>query len=85
MIEDVRTNGRDGFHLRFDRPAGDFVKVVITGAADEIEGLYQLFMRGDSHPMNIGNPDEYTVKERADSPRTHRVAVGDPIPPVACR
>lgn len=33
---------------------------------DEIEGLYQLFMRGDSQPMNIGNPDEYTVKEIAD-------------------
>src|SRR5918911_2395637 len=33
---------------------------------DEVEGIYQLFMRGDSQPTNIGNPDEYTVRELAD-------------------
>ena len=34
--------------------------------SDEIEGIYQLFMRGDSEPTNIGNPDEYTVRELAE-------------------
>jgi len=34
--------------------------------ADEVEGLYRLFMHGDAQPMNIGNPDEYTVKELAE-------------------
>src|ERR671928_1323810 len=33
---------------------------------DEIEGIYRLFMHGDSEPTNIGNSDEYTVKELAD-------------------
>jgi len=33
---------------------------------DEVEGLYRLFMRGDSEPTNIGNPDEYTVKQLAE-------------------
>jgi dTDP-glucose 4,6-dehydratase len=33
---------------------------------DEVEGLYQLFLRGDAQPMNIGNPDEYTVKQLAE-------------------
>lgn len=33
---------------------------------DEVEGLYELFMRGDAQPMNIGNPDEYTVKQLAE-------------------
>jgi dTDP-glucose 4,6-dehydratase len=33
---------------------------------DEVEGLYQLFMNGDSAPMNIGNPDEYTVQQLAE-------------------
>ena len=33
---------------------------------DEIDGIYQLFQRGDSGPTNIGNPDEYTVKELAE-------------------
>ncbi|HXT15461.1 MAG TPA: UDP-glucuronic acid decarboxylase family protein [Gemmatimonadaceae bacterium] len=33
---------------------------------DEVEGLYRLFMGGDSGPTNIGNPDEYTVKELAE-------------------
>jgi len=34
--------------------------------SDEVEGLYQLFMRGDSMPTNIGNPTEYTVRQLAD-------------------
>jgi dTDP-glucose 4,6-dehydratase len=34
--------------------------------SDEVEGLYRLFMRGDSMPTNIGNPDEYTVKQLAE-------------------
>jgi dTDP-glucose 4,6-dehydratase len=34
--------------------------------SDEVEGIYRLFMQGDSEPTNIGNPDEYTVKELAE-------------------
>ena len=34
--------------------------------ADEVEGIYRLFMKGDSNPTNIGNPDEYTVKQLAE-------------------
>lgn len=33
---------------------------------DEVEGLHQLFMAGDSQPTNIGNPNEFTVRELAD-------------------
>ena len=33
---------------------------------DEIDGLYRLFMRGDSQPTNIGNPVEFTMRELAD-------------------
>jgi dTDP-glucose 4,6-dehydratase len=33
---------------------------------DEIEGIYRLFMRGDSEPTNVGNPDEYTVRQLAE-------------------
>jgi dTDP-glucose 4,6-dehydratase len=33
---------------------------------DEVEGIFQLFMHGDERPMNIGNPDEYTVKQLAE-------------------
>jgi len=33
---------------------------------DEIEGIYRLFMDGDSDPTNIGNPDEYTVRQLAE-------------------
>ena len=32
---------------------------------DEIEGIYALYMRGDHHPTNIGNPHEYTVGQLA--------------------
>src|SRR6476619_8603821 len=34
--------------------------------ADEVEGIYRLFMHGDHMPTNIGNPDEYTVKQLAE-------------------
>jgi dTDP-glucose 4,6-dehydratase len=34
---------------------------------DEVEGLYRLFLYGDAEPMNIGNPDEYTVRQLADA------------------
>ena len=33
---------------------------------DEVEGIYRLFMKGDSKPTNVGNPDEYTVQQLAD-------------------
>jgi len=31
--------------------------------SDEIEGIYQLYLRGDAQPTNIGNPSECTVRE----------------------
>jgi dTDP-glucose 4,6-dehydratase len=34
--------------------------------ADEIEGIYRLFMRGDNQPTNIGNPNEFTVRQLAE-------------------
>jgi dTDP-glucose 4,6-dehydratase len=34
--------------------------------SDEIEGIYRLFMHGDAQPTNIGNPDEYTVRQLAE-------------------
>ena len=34
--------------------------------SDEVDGIYRLFMNGDSNPTNIGNPDEYTVKQLAE-------------------
>jgi dTDP-glucose 4,6-dehydratase len=33
---------------------------------DEVEGIHRLFMRGDAQPTNVGNPDEYTVKQLAE-------------------
>ena len=33
---------------------------------DEIDGIYKLFMHGDSTPTNIGNPVEYTAKQLAE-------------------
>ena len=35
-------------------------------ATDEVDGIYKLFMSGDSNPTNVGNPDEYTVKQLAE-------------------
>ena len=37
-----------------------------TYVDDEVEGIYQLFLRGDAMPMNIGNEVEFTVRELAD-------------------
>lgn len=34
--------------------------------SDEVEGLYRLFMNGDSDPTNIGNPNEFTVRQLAE-------------------
>ena len=34
--------------------------------SDEIEGIYQLFLRGDAQPVNIGNPVEHTVRQLAE-------------------
>jgi dTDP-glucose 4,6-dehydratase len=34
--------------------------------SDEVEGIYRLFIDGDSEPTNVGNPDEFTVRELAD-------------------
>jgi dTDP-glucose 4,6-dehydratase len=33
---------------------------------DEVEGLYQLFLEGDAEPTNIGNPNEFTVRQLAE-------------------
>ena len=33
---------------------------------DEVEGIYRLFMNGDSMPTNIGNPIEFTVRQLAE-------------------
>ena len=33
---------------------------------DEIDGLYRLFMKGDAQPTNIGNPNEFTMRQLAD-------------------
>lgn len=33
---------------------------------DLIEGIIRLFHRGDHEPTNVGNPDEFTIRELAD-------------------
>jgi dTDP-glucose 4,6-dehydratase len=33
---------------------------------DEVEGLYRLFLSNYTQPMNIGNPDEFTILELAE-------------------
>ena len=33
---------------------------------DEVDGIYRLFMNGDAHPTNIGNPNEFTVRQLAE-------------------
>jgi len=33
---------------------------------DEIEGIYRLFLHGDAEPTNIGNPNEFTVRQLAE-------------------
>jgi dTDP-glucose 4,6-dehydratase len=34
--------------------------------SDLIEGIYRLFMSGEHDPVNVGNPDEFTVLELAE-------------------
>ncbi len=34
--------------------------------SDEVEGIYRLFNSDERHPVNIGNPDEYTVGQLAE-------------------
>jgi dTDP-glucose 4,6-dehydratase len=34
--------------------------------SDLIEGAWRLFERGDHEPVNVGNPNEYTIRELAD-------------------
>jgi dTDP-glucose 4,6-dehydratase len=56
--------------------------------SDEVEGIYRLFMNGDSEPTNIGNPNEFTVRQLAElvveltgsrSPiETHPLPIDDP-------
>src|SRR5574340_165004 len=34
--------------------------------SDEVEGIYRLFQSGDAQPTNIGNPEEFTVRQLAE-------------------
>ncbi len=34
--------------------------------ADEVEGIYRLFMSDEHMPVNIGNPNEFTVRQLAE-------------------
>ena len=34
--------------------------------SDEVEGIFRLFVHGDSNPTNIGNPNEFTVRQLAE-------------------
>ncbi len=34
--------------------------------SDLVEGIYRLFLSGEHDPVNLGNPDEYTVLELAE-------------------
>jgi dTDP-glucose 4,6-dehydratase len=35
-------------------------------ASDEVEGIYRLFLSEEGMPVNIGNPNEFTVRELAE-------------------
>ncbi|MFM8910968.1 MAG: UDP-glucuronic acid decarboxylase family protein, partial [Gemmatimonadota bacterium] len=35
-------------------------------ASDEVEGIYRLFLSQERMPVNIGNPNEFTVRELAE-------------------
>ena len=37
-----------------------------TYVSDEVEGIYRLFNSTYTDPVNIGNPDEFTVRELAE-------------------
>src|SRR5947208_9378975 len=51
---------------------------------DEVEGIYRLFMNGDSQPTNIGNPIEFTVRQLAEMvvelTGTRSSIVSEPLP-----
>lgn len=51
---------------------------------DEVEGIYRLFMNGDSNPTNIGNPVEFTVRQLAEMvielTGTKATIVSEPLP-----
>ena len=34
--------------------------------SDEVDGIYRLFSQGDAEPTNVGNPDEFTVRQLAE-------------------
>jgi dTDP-glucose 4,6-dehydratase len=34
---------------------------------DEIEGIYRLFLSAETDPVNIGNPDEFTIEQLAQT------------------
>jgi dTDP-glucose 4,6-dehydratase len=37
-----------------------------TYVSDEVDGIYRLFMSGYNQPVNIGNQNEFTIRELAD-------------------
>src|SRR3954464_10090190 len=51
---------------------------------DEVDGIYRLFMNGDSQPTNIGNPNEFTVRQLAEMvvelPATRATIISEPLP-----
>src|SRR5438067_1890180 len=51
---------------------------------DEVEGIYRLFMDGDSQPTNIGNPIEFTVRQLAEMvvelTRAKSTIISEPLP-----
>ena len=51
---------------------------------DEVEGIYRLFMNGDSNPTNIGNPVEFTVRQLAEMvvelTGTKASVISEPLP-----
>ncbi len=54
--------------------------------SDLIRGLIALAESGYHDPVNIGNPDEYTLLELAEAvKRGHRRGVGDPVRGAPCR
>jgi dTDP-glucose 4,6-dehydratase len=51
---------------------------------DEVDGIYRLFMNGDSQPTNIGNPTEFTVRQLAELvvelTGTKATIISEPLP-----
>ena len=53
--------------------------------SDEVDGIYRLFMHGGAEPTNVGNPQEYTVRELAEivvelTGTTAPIVVARPLP-----